>query len=186
MCLHTRVHLSRAFFASFAHPCRLLVVRLSAGGSQLFTAPYQAWNTWWNHPPTVELSWYCSQIFPSVSLSTLYASGARCKPANLVPTLFFPTPEALQLAKAGHKEEVAKYAKISFSAPCIYTLKSNCKLTQNTSFTYSRVPCLCFFYVDYCRYRCMSILTTMNLLGGVVTAGCWFGPIWLPGLLCKC
>lgn len=72
----------------------------------------------------LELSWYCRQIFPSVSPSTLYKSGARCKPANLKPTLFFPTPEALQLAKAGHKEEVAKYAKISFSAPCIYSTHS--------------------------------------------------------------
>lgn len=155
-------------FASFTHPCRLLVVRLSAGGSQLFTAPYQAGNSWWN---LLELSWCCRPIFPSVSPSTLYSSGAWCKPASLMPTLYFPAPKVLQLAEAECEEEVEKYAKTSFSALCIqhtHSMKvlANLHKTHHLHVAEHHVHQTCnrsryiimFLTIIHCWFICMSIL----------------------------
>lgn len=80
-----------------------------------------SWKRWVESPPGdfLMLQADVSLCLPSFPCSP----GERCQPVSLVPTLFLPAPEALNLAKEGVKTQVGAggYANTSLSSYTTYT-----------------------------------------------------------------
>lgn len=118
-CVHMYVHLSVwcIFCQSVQIPGSQAVCRqLPAVSCSL-----ASWKRWVESPPGdfLMLQADVSLCLPSFPCSP----GERCQPVSLVPTLFLPAPEALNLAKEGVKTQVGAggYANTSLSSYTTYT-----------------------------------------------------------------